>query len=206
MKTKTINYIHFTTIESTNSWAKNNAQTLDHQSFTCITAEEQTKGHGINGRSWISPKDQNIYATLFFTIEPIFPHLKHLAQLMSFSCLKLLNSLGYPAKMKYPNDVLVDGKKIAGILCETKVIEDVGLLGIALGVGFNVNMAQEILDLIDQPATSLAALSGKTWPLEQILNPLLLQFIENLEKLESGNHDEFWMHLSSQNLLDSVKR
>ncbi len=202
MKTKNINYIHFDIIDSTNSWAKNNAHILDHEGFTCITAEEQTRGRGTNGRRWISPKGQNIYASLFFTVEPDFPHLKHLAQLMSFSCMKLLKELGYTAKMKYPNDVQIDGKKIAGILCETKILDK--LLGIVLGVGFNVNMAEEILQSIDQPATSLSALSGKTWPLEQILDPLLFQFIEDLENLKSGHNDEFWMHLSSQNLLNSV--
>ncbi len=179
---KNINYVHFDLIDSTSTWAKKNAHVLDHHGFTCITAEEQTHGKGCHGRRWISPKGQNIYATLFFCLPKNFPFVANLGQVMSISCSSILRKMGFAANLKWPNDILIEGKKIAGVLCETTKVDDV--LGIALSVGININMTEELLSLIDQPAISLAQLSTRTWQIEQVLSPLLAEFIENLEILK----------------------
>ncbi len=182
LSTKNINYIHFDVIDSTNTWAKNNAHVLDHRGYTCITAEEQTQGKGTFGKRWVSPKGQNIYATLFFCVPQNFPYVANIGQVLSISCASVLSLLGFDARIKWPNDILIDGKKVAGILCETTTAEQ--YLGIVLGIGINVNMTEEMLKVIDQPASSLAQLSTHTWNLEQVLEPLLNQFIIDLETLK----------------------
>lgn len=178
---KHIDYIHFDTIDSTNTWTKKNAEHLDPDRLTCITALEQTAGRGRFQRKWISPKGQNIYATLYFCLSPGCPHIINLGQILSLACIAVLEKKGFHPQIKWPNDILLEGKKMSGILCETVSFED--RMGIVLGVGINVNMSQDLLDTIDQPATSLAQLSGRTWTLEQIIEPIIRQFMADLETL-----------------------
>lgn len=186
---KNIHYIHFDTIDSTNTWTKKNASTLDPNQLTCVTALEQTAGRGSFGRKWISPKGQNIYATLFFC-EPLgCPYIINIGQILSLSCVTVLKKKGFHPQIKWPNDLLLGGKKVAGILCETTSFDDT--IGIVLGIGINVNMQQDYLDMIDQPATSLSQLSGQTWTLEQIIEPVLKQFIKDLEILEAEGFKPF---------------
>jgi BirA family biotin operon repressor/biotin-[acetyl-CoA-carboxylase] ligase len=188
-KTKNINYIHFDTIDSTNTWAKTNAHVLDPRDITCITAQEQTAGRGRWLRKWISPKGQNIYATLYFCLPNDSKSIANLGQVLSLSCVKILKGKGFEPLIKWPNDLILEGKKVAGILCERIQLED--QIGIALGIGINVNMTPEMLNTVDQPATSLAQLSGHTWALEQILDPLLHQFLEDLTTLEAQGFKPF---------------
>jgi len=189
---KSISYIHFDTIDSTNTWAKNNAKTLDPDQITCITALEQTAGRGRWLRKWISPKGQNIYATIYFCLSKNCKQLSNVGQILSLSCAKVLKSKGFLPQIKWPNDLLLEKKKVAGVLCETISCED--RIGVALGIGLNINMSKEMLDTIDQPATSLAQLSGQTWTVEQILNPLLQQFIKDLNLLIKQGFEAFWQN------------
>lgn len=189
IKSKNIEFIHFDTIDSTNTWAKSHAAKLDSTRMTCITAGEQTAGRGRWRRFWLSPKNLNIYATLYFCIPKDAPYLGNIPQILAFSCVKMLQEKGIEGQIKWPNDVLVDGKKIAGILCEAVTHEKE--LGIVLGIGLNVNMTQELLATIDMPATSLAQLSGQTWSIEQILNLLLQHFISNIAALQKKGFAPF---------------
>jgi len=186
---KNIYYIHFDTIDSTNTWTKKNATMLDPDQLTCVTALEQTAGRGRFFRKWLSPKGQNIYATLFFCLPRECPLIINLGQILSLSSIAVLKKKGFSPQIKWPNDILLDGKKVAGILCETVFFED--RIGAILGIGINVNMTQELLETIDQPATSLAQLSGQTWTLEQILEPILKQFLEDLETLLTKGFEPF---------------
>ncbi|OGN59059.1 MAG: biotin--[acetyl-CoA-carboxylase] ligase [Chlamydiae bacterium RIFCSPLOWO2_12_FULL_49_12] len=182
IKSKNIEYIHFDTIDSTNNWVKKHALQLDPCRITCITALEQTAGRGRWNRTWFSPKEQNIYATIYFCIPKESPYLENIPQVLALSCAQMLRKKGFLAKIKWPNDVLVDGKKIAGILCETVALKEE--TGVVLGIGINVNMQEELLKTIDQPATSLAQLSGRTWNLEQTLSLLLESFLKSLTILQ----------------------
>lgn len=186
---KNIHYLHFETIDSTNNWAKKNAHALDPHVLTCITALEQTAGRGRFKRQWVSGKGENITATLFFTLQKESPMISNIGQILSLSCVTVLKQKGFSPQIKWPNDLLIAGKKIAGILSETASLNE--RLAMILGIGINVNMTQELLSSIDQPATSLAQLSGRTWSLEQILEPLLAQFLRDLDKLQNEGFASF---------------
>lgn len=186
---KNICYIHFNTIDSTNNWAKSNAHTLDPNKITCITTQEQTAGRGRWFRKWVSPKGENIYASIYFCVPRNCPYLPNLGQLLSLSCAKILKKKGFSPQIKWPNDILLAGQKVAGILTEAVTFED--RVGVILGIGLNVNMSQEILKSIDRPATSLAQLSGHTWVVEQILEALLKQFLKDLDLLQSKGFSAF---------------
>ncbi len=189
-----IENIHFETIDSTNTWVKNHAHELDPSGITCVTADEQTAGRGRYHRTWISPKNQNITATLYFCIEKGTPYVGNIPQILALCCVRLLKDLGIRAQIKWPNDILAEGKKIAGILCE--VVDLQKCLGIVLGIGLNVNMNEEVIATIDQPATSLFALTGKTHNKKRVLKHLVQEFVTALPLLQKEGFAPFYAPFS----------
>lgn len=184
-----VNHIHFQCIESTNTWAKNHIDFLDPDQLTCITASEQTHGRGRFERKWVSPKGVNLYATYYFCIPHKAPYLFNISQLLSISCSKILEDLRFSPEIKWPNDLLLEGKKVAGILCET--VSSPAFLSIILGIGLNINMSEEASKTIDQPATSLKQISHKQWSIEEILQKLTSQFLEDLHLLQNKGFQTF---------------
>jgi BirA family biotin operon repressor/biotin-[acetyl-CoA-carboxylase] ligase len=170
-------YIHLEKVNSTNTYAKENYRYFTLESMTRITADEQTAGRGRFDRSWISPKGQNIYLTYFFTSKKKIMDLSNLAQIISLSITKLMSTLGLKPHIKWPNDVVINGKKIAGVLCETIDLHE--KFGIVLGCGINVNMPKDSLDQIDQPATSLFAELGKEQDKNALIDQLEKFFLED---------------------------
>ena len=165
---------HFECIDSTNTWAKEHVGELDSSSLTLITADMQTGGRGRFKRKWHSPPHVNIYATFCFFLENIKLDricIGQIPQLLALSTAYCLEFLHFKPTLKWPNDVLLSGKKVAGILCETT--SDPIRLGrwIICGIGLNVKMRKEDLDLIDRPATSLLveATGKQTIEIELIL-------------------------------------
>ncbi|MES2199136.1 MAG: biotin--[acetyl-CoA-carboxylase] ligase [Chlamydiota bacterium] len=195
IKYKSINYIHFTSIPSTSSWTKEHSSLLDPHKLTCITAEEQTAGRGTFSKKWISPKGLNIYATLYFTLPKGYPFLQNLGQLLSISCCKCVEKMEFHPQIKWPNDLLLEGKKFAGILCEATSCKEE--TGIALGLGLNVNMPTEMTKKIDQPATSLMEISQKIWNTEELLHKILTTFLEDLDTLSSKGFAAFSLYYNN---------
>ena len=173
-----MNEIHLKTIDSTNTYAKKHAPTFPKGQITCVIAEEQTAGRGRFHRTWDSPKGGNLYATFYFLLPASSKSLMSLSQIMACSMAKVLLTEHFSPKIKWPNDIQLSGKKCSGILCETRFQgEEVEIF---LGIGLNVNMGQDLLGNIDQPATSLFVESGKEWNQLEILQKLQTQFASDL--------------------------
>ncbi len=146
---------HFEVIDSTNEEAKRLA-VAGEAGPVWIAADRQTKGRGRRGRSWDSPSG-NLAATLF--LRPGKPAAQ-CAQLSFVAALAASDAIAPFApkadiRLKWPNDVLADGRKIAGILLESAGAGDEKLAWLAVGIG--VNLAQFPPDT-EFPATSLAAI------------------------------------------------
>ncbi|CCB88193.1 biotin--[acetyl-CoA-carboxylase] ligase [Simkania negevensis] len=182
--------IHLKTVTSTNTWAKENSSHFDLGKMTRVTASEQTQGRGRFNRSWISPEGVNIYVTYFFTIRKNGVDLNNLSQLLCLSIVKMLHHQKLAPQIKWPNDILVNGKKIAGILCE--VVDQGDNHGVVIGAGINVNMAKEDLNLIDQPATSLMQEKGHVFPLEPLLDLLDKFFAVDLDLYKTEGFKPFY--------------
>lgn len=165
--------IHLDSVDSTNTWAKEHAPTLDPNVLYWICAKEQTQGRGQKGRSWSSVKGQDLTGTLHFTLPSVREDLSWTTQVMALSVLALLEDYGLNGMIKWPNDVLLDGNKIAGILCETTVLKDSDRVSLALGVGLNVNSNASSLQRIGTPATSLCEELKEFVPLAQVEERLL---------------------------------
>lgn len=124
-----------------------------------VLAEQQSSGRGRRGRKWVSPFAENLYYSLAWPVAGGAPQLQGLSLVVGLAVLQALRAFGLvQAGLKWPNDVLVDGRKIAGVLLE--LVGDLAdLCHVVIGIGVNVNMLSEA-DEITQPWTSLAIASG----------------------------------------------
>jgi len=102
--------IHFDIINSTQSWAKKHYAQLPTN--TLISASQQTHGLGQFQRPWISPDEENIYATFYFTLPEKIADLTHLSQLATLTVVQVLQKRGFAPKIKPPNDILLAEKKM----------------------------------------------------------------------------------------------
>ncbi|MCB1084996.1 MAG: biotin--[acetyl-CoA-carboxylase] ligase [Chlamydiia bacterium] len=182
--------IHLEKVSSTNTYAKENFSQFHPQEITRVTADEQTAGRGRFNRSWVSPSKENLYLTYCFTTKKDGMEVNNLSQILALSIAKLLDQEGLKPQIKWPNDVLINGKKIAGILCETIDLND--HFGVILGTGINVNMGDEALAGIDQPATSFLAETGKTHKLSSLLTSLETFFLRDYEIFKTDGFKPFF--------------
>ena len=189
--------IHLDTVDSTNTYAKQHASTFAPDQITCITAEEQTAGRGRHQKKWLSPPKVNLLATFYFHLPLNTLHLISIGQILAFSFATLLLKEQLHPKIKWPNDVQLNGKKVAGILCETVFHKT--FAEIFLGIGININMERSDLAKIDQPASSLKVETGKAWDKQDLLKKLQAQFLEDLEKFKNQGFTPF--HSPFENLL-----
>lgn len=165
----------FKKISSTNATARDLAK-KGAKAGEVVIAEQQTKGRGRLQRKWLS-KPGNLYVSLILR-----PHIptkvaSHLTFVASLAVAKTLEkNLGMSPSLKWPNDVLVDGKKIAGILTEIETVDSKIDFAI-VGIGINVNQ-EKFPKNLSQTATSLQQILGKSLNLDQILEQLLQSFEE----------------------------
>jgi BirA family biotin operon repressor/biotin-[acetyl-CoA-carboxylase] ligase len=116
-----------------------------------LRADRQTGGKGRQGRAWQSPPG-NLYASTLVRLRPNDPPAATLALVAAVALHETVRRDAPAARIKWPNDLLIEGAKLAGILLERQ--DD------AVVIGFGVNLAFHP-DLADRPATSLAALAGR---------------------------------------------
>jgi BirA family biotin operon repressor/biotin-[acetyl-CoA-carboxylase] ligase len=170
--------VNLVEIDSTNSYVLRELDTLGDRSV--ILAERQTAGHGRLSRKWVSDVPRNIYMSLVLKPQKRareYSHLKNLTQYMSIVLCEVLKNYNVEADLKWPNDVLVKGKKIAGLLGEAKFRNE-RFIGYVLGIGVNLNMDPQDLVDIDQPATSLNLLTGKNVDRDNFISQLLERFFK----------------------------
>ena len=126
-------------------------------------AEAQTQGRGRRGKVWISPPGSSIYLSLAWSFDVPVNELGGLSLAMGVAVARVLKRIGLPCPgLKWPNDVLIDEKKIAGILIETARLTAEQTTAI-IGIGLNFKLPDDMPVKPDQPWTdvisSLAALS-----------------------------------------------
>ena len=140
-----------------------------------VVAEEQTAGRGTRGRGWVSPQGQNLLFTI--VVRPSAPQLARLSMITPLALATAVEQVtGLYPRIKWPNDLQVRGRKLAGILIEAAW--EPGRPTYALvGVGLNVNFDPGATRAgIDRPATSLAAERGRPLPREPLLAAVLTAF------------------------------
>lgn len=129
---------------------------------TVVLADMQSNGKGRMGRRWSSPPGVNLYCSIVLR-PPVMPY--EAPQLTFLSAVAVARSIelltGLEPEIKWPNDVLINGKKVAGLLNEMSAETD-GINFVILGIGVNLNMTKDLFPPdLRHPATSLLIESGK---------------------------------------------
>ena len=151
---------------------------------TVALADEQTAGRGRLGRSWITPPATNIAATLL--LRPQASVLREIAMIAPLAvCHAVQDVAGIRADIKWPNDVQVGGKKLAGILIETDLTAPHGGF-VLVGTGINVNFDPREHAEIRHTATSLRAELGRDIDREVLLASHLAHFEGLYTAAQSG--------------------
>ena len=184
----------FDTISSTNDYLLRKEKNKNKDIKICI-AEEQTKGRGRRGKSWISPKFKNIYFSLNSYLKK--EDLSGLSIAVALSVSEVLNKINVMSLIKWPNDLLVGNKKICGILIETAKVGE--LTKVVIGIGINVNM--EYSELIDQEWTSIKLEKKQSVDRNSIITEMINQLCITLNKFEQEEFDYFLNKFTSLDLL-----
>jgi len=164
---------HYETLSSTNDEAIQLAQSGEPEG-TVVTADFQLNGRGREGRAWQSPRGKDLLLSLILRPSFTVSHLSGITLLAAEVVHDALRVFGVTSEIKRPNDVLVHGKKIAGILTESQSKGD-AVDWCVLGVGLNVNSGHD--DLLPT-ATSLSQILGRTVELEEVKTTFLDCFEE----------------------------
>lgn len=139
---------------------------------TVFAAREQTEGRGRDDRRWQSVPGRDLTFSLLWRCAVKPRRVPALGMAAAVGVAHALEESALLATLKWPNDVLVDGRKIAGLLCETR-LEGNRVVAI-IGIGLNVNMDAKSASEIDRPATSIFLETGTQRKVDDIL-ALLLQ-------------------------------
>jgi BirA family biotin operon repressor/biotin-[acetyl-CoA-carboxylase] ligase len=184
---------YFDSIGSTNdealAWASQGAGDL-----SLVVADEQTRGRGRGDRKWFTPKGTALAFSLILLPEAgMRPHLSRTVGLAALSVVDLLQALELEARIKWPNDLLLNNRKLAGILVETVWSGD-EMDSLVVGIGINVlKEAVPPLDLLQFPATSLEESLGQAPPRRiELLRGILQAFIKRRPDLGTDELIKAW--------------
>ena len=174
----------FDILDSTQEYAKSLAK-KEKVHGTLICAEEQTAGKGRRGRVWQSPKGTAIYMSLCLEPKMQPDRVAGLTLVMALaSAMGIREATGADSLIKWPNDLVINGKKVCGIL--TEMIFKEGGYVVIIGTGINVN-AENFPEEIRETATSLKLELGKTFDKDAIIAAVMKYFeifYEQYEKTE----------------------
>ena len=166
--------IYIETVDSTNKWAKEHISEIEDK--TLVYTFNQTAGRGRLNRKWNNTGNDNIYASLVLKpsdkMEEVYSNL---TQYLCVVLAEIMEKYNVEPKIKWPNDIKINNKKVSGILAET-VMTNGKLEGIVLGFGVNLNTSKETLGKIDQPATSLNIETGMEIDKNEFLKKFYYRF------------------------------
>lgn len=171
--------------DSTNLDIKRAAESGASHGLVAV-GEQQTAGKGRRGRSWVSPSGENLYFSMLLC--PAFSPDKAfmVTPVMALAVAEVARAIGLEAGIKWPNDVVIHGKKVCGILTELFFRED-GSFYVIIGTGINVNQKSFPAEIRDK-ATSFLEEKGKLIDREELLAAVLHFFSDYYGRLEQcGN-------------------
>ena len=155
---------------------------------TAVIAEEQTAGRGRNGRTWQSPRARGLWMSVL--LRPVLPAEK-LGSLSLGAALAVCRAIRrvapVTATIKWPNDVFVGDRKVAGVLLESR-FDTASVSFVVIGMGINVSQtAEEFPPELQDAATSLESASGNPVSRAELANAVLVELEHIYAELQSGN-------------------
>jgi BirA family biotin operon repressor/biotin-[acetyl-CoA-carboxylase] ligase len=176
----------FDCLDSTNSHAAALANDPANDGLV-VVAREQTAGRGQHGRSWQCPAGAGVLLSVLLFPPPV---LRRPAVLTAWAAVSVCETIrqvcDLQARVKWPNDVLIRGRKVCGILIETRMAE--GHFAVVAGIGLNVNQGAEAFGAPElSNGTSLALSSGKSQDCADVTRRLIAQLDEEYDRLCGGD-------------------
>lgn len=171
--------IKFKTLDSTNKYIKEHIFELESGSI--VITDFQTNGYGRLSRTWFDTDLMNLTFS-FLLRQKVNSHTTLISQLVGAAIIKALEELNIDANIKWPNDILVNNKKVAGILIESKILQDD--IYLIVGIGLNVN-STTFDQTIEHKATSLKNETNITYNLDEVLNTIVTHlnyFVDNFNR------------------------
>lgn len=185
-----MNIIKLDAIPSTNSFLKEMCANQLLENFTVVVAENQTEGKGQRGNVWNTESSKNLTFSVLiknFSVAKFNPFILNI--ITPVSVFQVLNSYDLrKLKIKWPNDILAENKKIGGILIEN-IFKSQDEIDVIIGIGLNVNQTK----FENLPnASSLILLLGKDLNKDKLLHQIVLQIENNYQKLRQFGEEFFW--------------
>lgn len=194
--------IKLSAIDSTNSYLKRLYQEKKLEDYTVVITEFQKKGRGQMGTNWQSEKGKNLTASvlkkdLHLNLDENF----YVSMATSLAIYRALNHLGIPKiKVKWPNDILSEDKKICGILIEN-IVKKKKLEASVIGIGLNVNQTK----FKGLPrASSLKLINGRHIPVDEVLKSILKFLKKEFRRIEEG--DRYGIQQEYESLLYRINK
>ena len=183
-----MNIIKLNAIDSTNSYLKEMAVKKALDNYTVAVAKDQTAGRGQMGTTWISEKGKNLtFSMLFKSTSFNVDHHFYLCMAASLAVLAVLKRhLNNALHIKWPNDILADGHKVAGMLIENILAGD-QVKQTIIGVGLNVN--QEIFPADIGKVSSLKLCAGIDFHHDALLIELIQSLTHQLQRINTQQFD-----------------
>lgn len=176
--------IKLNAIDSTNSYLRRLSASEAVEDYTVVVANYQTEGRGQMGTQWASQEYKNLMVSVFKNVSFLKTEQSfYISMIVSLSILKALELLQVKhLKIKWPNDILSEHYKLAGILIEN-VIKQGKIQHSISGIGLNVNQT-EFKDIPN--ASSLQLITGRNFELDEVLKEILEQLQLHFQFLENG--------------------
>lgn len=188
-------------LPSTNSYLMQNVNMQQHA--TCVAANLQTSGRGRRGRSWQAGLGASLTFSLLWRFQCGASALSGLSLAVGVALMRGLHQVGIVnSQLKWPNDVLINREKLAGILIELQGDME-GPSTAVIGMGINLNLPTSLKQQIDQPVTDLASTFAQTVDPNALLGLLLTHLTEVLGEFEQAGftklRDEWTQHHAYHN-------
>jgi len=180
-----VKLIYLEETDSTNRFAANLLKEETPEEGTVIQAAFQTAGRGQRGNSWYSSKGENLLFSIVFYPDFLFGDQQfYLSKMISVGLFRFFNSFCNDVKIKWPNDIYFQNKKIGGILIENS-LQGSEISHSIVGVGLNINQ-QIFPDQIPNPI-SLFQITNKKYDLQELLQQAVHHIFRTYEELAEGN-------------------
>ena len=189
----------FEEIGSTNDYLLENSK--KNKISICLT-ESQTKGRGRNSKEWQSPKYENIYMSISFSTNQDLKFFSSFSLVTALSVQKALTKHKFDTKIKWPNDIYINSKKVGGILIETLSKDKNNI--VVVGIGLNVFMKSNLK--IDREWTSLI-LENESMSIDRnkIISDIANELLVDKKTFEEKGFGAFRKNFNELNILKNKK-
>jgi BirA family biotin operon repressor/biotin-[acetyl-CoA-carboxylase] ligase len=154
-----------------------------------IAAHTQTAGRGRYNRRWLAEAGQNLTFSFLYTTKASGTQLASLPMAIALGICDAMKTFNITTQVKWPNDILIDGAKLSGMLLERSDAKHPNGTPVVVGIGLNVNMTGQAAAHIDRPATSMHIETGREYDVKNVLTQILTTLPPWLNKWEHGGFD-----------------